>query len=216
MKLTIIAAKAKNGVIGIKGGLPWDLPTDLKHFKKTTSGHPIIMGRKTYESIGRPLPNRLNIVITKDQKHIEGVYKVPGLPEAIDLAYGLRDEAFIIGGAGLYQMALPWSTNMIITQLDQEFEGDTYFPNFNPNNWRMEFRPEDTFVDNGIFCSIANYIRVREESMNSVVHGTGKFNEMDVFNAQMSMSVAMANARIATRHRLRQMANEYQPIRNKE
>jgi dihydrofolate reductase len=208
MKLTIIAARAKNGVIGNKGALPWKLPLDLEHFKKTTIGSPIIMGRKTYESIGQPLPGRLNIVITKDQKVIEGVSKVPSLPDAINLAYMNHDEAFIIGGAALYQMAIPYAHNMIITEVLQDFEGDTYFPQFNASNWNVEhsFAP---FFDNGILCSVARYERFRVDESAPVPSDREEFTEMDEFRAQMFVAIEGAWCRTHARERLRLLANKF-------
>lgn len=130
--LALIVAVARNGIIGATneagvGTLPWHLPEDLKHFKETTSGHPIIMGRKTWESLGRPLPNRRNIVITRQSD-----YAAPGAEVFNGLAQALKavgdDTAFIIGGAELYHQALPLAGELIVTEVGIDAAGDTVFP----------------------------------------------------------------------------------------
>lgn len=136
-KLSIIVAMSRNGVIGRGNRMPWHLPADLKHFKDTTMGHAIIMGRKTFESIGRPLPGRRNIVITHRQD-----YQAPGceVVHSLEQALGLLDddeEAFIIGGATLYQQALPLADRLYITRIDAVVEGDIYFPNLDWTQWRL-------------------------------------------------------------------------------
>ena len=130
--LALIVAVARNGIIGCtnedgRGALPWHLPEDLKHFKETTSGHPIIMGRKTWESLGRPLPNRRNMVITRQTDYkATGAEVFRGLPEA--LAAVADDTANIIGGAELYHQALPLAASLIITEIGVDAAGDTVFP----------------------------------------------------------------------------------------
>ncbi len=130
--LALIVAVARNGIIGCtneegRGALPWHLPEDLKHFKETTSGHPIIMGRKTWESLGRPLPNRRNMVITRQTDYTATGAEVFGsLPEAL-AAIG-EDTAYIIGGAELYRQALPLAATLIITEIGIDAAGDTVFP----------------------------------------------------------------------------------------
>ena len=129
--LGIIAAVAQNGVIGVDGDLPWRLPEDLKHFKRTTSGHPIIMGRKTYESIGRPLPKRHNIVITRNPDfEAPGCTVVHSLDAALEVAWAEDDEVWVIGGAGLYAAALPRATRLELTEVHRSVPGDTFFPEF--------------------------------------------------------------------------------------
>ena len=131
--LALIVAVARNGIIGATneagiGTLPWHLPEDLKHFKETTSGHPIIMGRKTWESLGRPLPNRRNMVITRQADYAApGAEVFNGLNEALTTV-GEDDTAFIIGGAELYRQALPLAGELIITEVGIDAEGDTVFP----------------------------------------------------------------------------------------
>ncbi len=127
--LAIIVAVARNGVIGKDGDLPWHLPEDLRHFKATTTGHAIIMGRKTHESIGRALPDRRNIIVTRaDGASFEGCETARSLDEAISLARSTDPCPFVIGGASLYQEALLLATEVHLTTLDRDVDGDVYFP----------------------------------------------------------------------------------------
>jgi len=127
--LALIVAVARNGVIGRDGGLPWHIPEDLKHFKRTTTGHTIIMGRRTHESLGRALPKRRNIVVTRQaDADFAGCETAHSLEEAIALARSTDECPFVIGGASLYQEALPIATELHLTTVDQDVEGDTYFP----------------------------------------------------------------------------------------
>ena len=126
--LALIVAVARNGVIGRAGTLPWHLSEDLRHFKSTTTGHAIIMGRKTHESIGRPLPKRRNIVVTGSDVHFEGCETAASLDEAIALARETDECPFVIGGASLYREALPIATEIHLTTIDEDYEGDTFFP----------------------------------------------------------------------------------------
>ncbi|GAB3250365.1 dihydrofolate reductase [Chitinimonas naiadis] len=134
--LSLIAALARNHTVGINNTLPWHLPDDLKYFKATTSGHPIIMGRKTYDSIGRPLPNRHNIVVTRDTRwQAEGVTVVHSIADAIKAA-GEVDEVFLIGGATLYAEALPFADRLYLTEIEADIEGDAFFPAWSRANFR--------------------------------------------------------------------------------
>lgn len=145
MELVLIVARARNGVIGNtidgRGGMPWHLPADLKRFKAMTVGKPVIMGRKTFESIGKPLPGRHNIVLTRDAGwRSEGVTVAPNLAEAVASA-GLdprarADAIMIIGGAQIYAEALPSATRIELTEIDAVPEGDTLLPAFDPSRWR--------------------------------------------------------------------------------
>jgi len=139
MILSAIVAISANNVIGKDNELPWYLPADLKYFKKTTLGHPVIMGRKSYESIGRPLPKRTNIVLTRDPYFISsGILIAHSLSEATSLAEELEsDEVFIIGGATIYEGSLPFLDRMYITEVHEEFEGDTFFPEWNREEWKL-------------------------------------------------------------------------------
>lgn len=127
-RLALIVAVARNGVIGRGGTLPWHLSEDLKHFKRTTLGHAIIMGRKTHESIGRALPNRRNIVVTRSSAAGEGCETASSLEEALALARTTDDCPFIIGGGSLYEEALPLVTEIHMTTIDEDVAGDTFFP----------------------------------------------------------------------------------------
>ena len=145
--LTLIAAVARNGVIGMANRLPWQLPADLKHFKELTTGHTVIMGRKTWDSLPakfRPLPGRYNIVVTRnDSFRAEGATVSTSLPDAIAAANG--DEVFVIGGAELYKAALLLADRLQLTEIDATFEGDTWFPIIDPARWRETAR--ETYSD---------------------------------------------------------------------
>ena len=135
MKLSLIAVVARNGAIGKNNALLVHLSEDLKHFKRTTLGCPMIMGRKTFESIGRPLPGRRNIVVTRNaQWRADGVDTAHSLDDALKLV-GDVPKAFVIGGGELYAQALPHAAELVLTELDREFDGDTFFPGWD----RREF-----------------------------------------------------------------------------
>lgn len=140
----MIVAVARNGVIGRAGDLPWHVSEDLKHFKKTTSGHAIIMGRKTHESIGRALPKRRNIVVTRSAATFEGCETARSLDAAIALARTTDPCPFVIGGASLYLEALPQATELHLTTIDENVEGDTYFPTELPDFEEAERRAGET------------------------------------------------------------------------
>ncbi len=137
MRLTLIAAVARNGVIGRGGGLPWRLSGDLQRFKAATLGHPVIMGRKTWESIGRPLPGRLKIVVTRHPDQGQGADRVAGSLDDALRAAGGAEEVFVIGGAELYRAALPRADRLQLTRVLAEVEGDTRFPTFDPAAWSL-------------------------------------------------------------------------------
>ena len=135
MKLSLIVARARNGVIGRDNALPWRLPEDLAHFKRTTMGHPIIMGRKTWDSIGRPLPGRRNIVVTRDAAWTaEGAERVASIAEAVASCAGVS-AAFVIGGAQIYRAALPLADALDVTEIDRDIDGDTLFPPIDSREW---------------------------------------------------------------------------------
>lgn len=135
MIISMIAALARNGVIGKEMGLPWRLPSDLKRFKSITMGKPIIMGRRTHESIGRPLPGRHNIVVTRNRSfRAPGCTVVYSVDAALEAATG-NEEAVIIGGAELYRQLFPRAERLYLTFIDREFDGDTYFPEFDRSEW---------------------------------------------------------------------------------
>jgi dihydrofolate reductase len=144
----MIVAAAQNRVIGRDNALPWYLPNDLKYFKKTTLGKPIIMGRKTYESIGKPLPGRTNIVITRQTDYQpDGVKVVHSVAEARDLAESVclidgQEEAMIMGGAEIYTLALPDADRLYLTEVHADVDGDAYFPEYDKTEWQ-EISRED-------------------------------------------------------------------------
>jgi len=144
--LSLIVAMARNGVIGIENRLPWRLPADLGYFKQVTMGKPIVMGRNTYESIGRPLPGRQNIVVTRQAGYAApGCTVVHGLPEALDAAADSA-EVMVIGGAALYAQALALARRLYVTVIDAEFAGDARFPAIDPRLWR-EVQRRDCMPD---------------------------------------------------------------------
>lgn len=161
--ISLIAAMTKNRVIGIRNTLPWQLPADLQHFKKLTLGHPIIMGRKTYESIGRPLPGRTNIIISRSDFAAPSSCKIANsISSAIALCPD-NDEAFFIGGEQLYRQALPIADRLYITEIDTELEGDAWFPEFNLNDWTQIERETHYDEINGYAYSFVIYKRKHTE-----------------------------------------------------
>ena len=145
MKLSLIAALSTNRVIGKYNRLPWHLSADLKRFKAITWGKPILMGRKTHESIGRPLPGRKNIVLSSDPNYrTEGCTTAHSLAEAMEMA-GEAEELMIIGGSSLYELFLPEADRLYLTLIEREFEGDAYFPPFSFEDWRVV--DSETFTD---------------------------------------------------------------------
>ena len=147
--LTIIVATDQQGGIGIANTLPWKLPEDLAHFKRLTTGHPILMGRKTFDSIGRPLPNRRNIVITRnpDWRH-DGVEAVPSVEAAIALLDGA--EGYVIGGAEIYRQALPLTARLVITEIGQTFACDAFFPAVDHAVWQETAREAHVSEKSGL------------------------------------------------------------------
>jgi dihydrofolate reductase len=139
-RINLIVARSRNGVIGRDGALPWRLPEDLAFFKRTTMGHPIVMGRRTWESIGRPLPGRRNIVVSRRADYTAaGAEVAPSLDEALRLCAGSA-ELFVIGGAQLYAEALARADRLIVTEIDADFDGDTRWPAPDPAQWREAAR----------------------------------------------------------------------------
>lgn len=136
MILSLIAAMDNNRLIGRDNDLPWHLPADLQHFKSVTMNKPILMGRKTYDSIGRPLPGRQNIVITRNDIKIEGVTVVNSIDEAISAAKD-AEEVMVIGGSSIYELVLPEVQRMYLSFVEGEFEGDAWFPEFDENEWKI-------------------------------------------------------------------------------
>jgi dihydrofolate reductase len=151
MKISLILAMGRNRVIGRDNRLPWHLPADLAHFKATTMGKPILMGRKTWESIGKALPGRQNIVLTgRAGYQAEGATVVNTIDEAI-AACESADELMVIGGAAVYQAFLPRAQNIYLTLVGEEFEGDTFFPQLDENEWREESREDHPADDKNAY-----------------------------------------------------------------
>lgn len=148
MTVSIIVAKADNDVIGKDNELIWYMPADLKHFKNTTMGHYIIMGRKTFESQKKPLPGRTSIVITRNKDYkAEGCIIVYSLSDALKIAEeNKQEEVFILGGAEIYKIALPYTDKIYLTEIKSTFEGDTYFPHFELDEWE-EIKREEFSAD---------------------------------------------------------------------
>ncbi len=134
-RIAIIVAMARERVIGVRNSLPWHLPEDLKHFKTLTMGHHIIMGRKTYESIGRPLPGRVTVIVSRDPDYsVPGCLTAPSIDAALE-ACGDDSEVFIVGGANVYAQALARAHRLYLTEIDQSVAGDAWFPAFDRDNW---------------------------------------------------------------------------------
>jgi dihydrofolate reductase len=150
LPIVIVAAVARNGVIGVDGRLPWNIPEDLTRFKRLTMGHPIVMGRATFDSIGRPLPGRTNIVLTNDPDWSrDGVTVARSLDEAVRMSKLHGDDVFVAGGADVYRQALTVADRLELTEVDAEPEGDTRFPEVDWSRWRevaREPRPGYSFV----------------------------------------------------------------------
>lgn len=162
-EIVIIAAVAKNRVIGKDNTLIWNIPEDMAHFKALTSGQTVIMGRKTWESLPaafRPLPGRLNIVVSRNPGfEAPGASVVASLPEALAAA-GDAEIAFVIGGAELYRQALPLADRLLLTEIDQAYDGDAFFPEFDRNTWTETAR-DARVAESGLAFAFVTYQRVR-------------------------------------------------------
>ncbi|MFI4953364.1 MAG: dihydrofolate reductase [Burkholderiales bacterium] len=161
-RLALVAAVASNGVIGSNGRLPWRLPDDLKRFRALTTGHAIVMGRKTWESIGRPLPDRQNIVVSRHRQFTApGCAVANSLAEAIGLA-AMPEPVFVIGGEALYRDALPLADLLHLTEIQRDFAGDAKFPAYDRTQWRETFRETRRLDGNAGFAyDFASYSRLR-------------------------------------------------------
>ena len=166
----------KNRVIGKGNTIPWHLPADFAHFRETTAGCPIIMGLNTYKSIGRPLPNRTNIVLSKDDEKIDGCLIVHSLEEAFEIAKSAdvkslpaerkgsdvvkSEDIFVVGGASVYAQALPFADQLDLTLIDAEVDGDIYFPEFSSNEWKEISREERKADEKNIYdMSFVKYVK---------------------------------------------------------
>lgn len=161
MRLSIIAAMARNRVIGRDNRLPWRLPADWRRFKRLTMGHHLIMGRKTFESIGRPLPGRISIVLSGRRSYAPaGVQVAASLEDALRLAQG-DNEAFVGGGAGVYRQTLDLADRMYLTLLPDDFEGDTHFPRYDESHWKVRrsevHEPDETDPNRYTFLTLDRF-----------------------------------------------------------
>jgi len=162
---TIVVAMGEKNEIGFENKLLWHLPKDLKHFKDITSGHPIIMGRKTYESIGKPLPNRTNIVISRKKNWFEeGILIVGSIKEAVKFAKKIDENVFIIGGGNIYEQTMEIVDKLEVTLVKADLEADTFFPKINPKVWK---KTEEVFHEkdekNEYDFSFQTYERIKTE-----------------------------------------------------
>ncbi|MGH8495044.1 MAG: dihydrofolate reductase [Gammaproteobacteria bacterium] len=157
--LSIVVAMDENGLIGADNGLPWHLPADLKHFKALTMGHPILMGRRTHESIGRPLPGRQNLVLTRRAGYrADGCTVVNSLKQAYETAHG--QELMVIGGAKVYEAVLPAARRIYLTRVHHRFEGDTFFPQTDWEAWReIDREPHAADGKNAWPYSFVSFVR---------------------------------------------------------
>ena len=146
-RIYLVAAVASNGIIGAAGQLPWRLPEDLQHFKHLTMGHPVIMGRRTWESLGRPLPGRENIVVsTRRGYEAPGAAVASSLDAALALCIG-EPVAFVIGGTRLFEAALPLASGLVMTEIKRDYAGDAWFPQYDRSRWRESQREAHTAMD---------------------------------------------------------------------
>ncbi|ETT80914.1 dihydrofolate reductase [Viridibacillus sp. FSL R5-0477] len=157
--ITLIVAHDENNVIGLNNAMPWHLPGDLAYFKRTTMGKPMIMGRKTFESIGKPLPGRTNIVITRDEKYVrEGIVIVHSLEEALAQAKKESEEIMIIGGEQIFRITLPMADRLYVTKIEKQYEGDTFFPSYD-EEWQVVSQSEVNETDDGLKFTYLVYER---------------------------------------------------------
>jgi dihydrofolate reductase len=159
--VSLILAMSENRVIGRHGGLPWRLPKDLQHFKKLTVDHTVIMGRKTFDEIKRPLDNRRNVVITRNRDfHPHGVTVVPSLKEALALG-ATEAEVFVIGGGEIFKLALPLADRIYLTVVHAQVEGDTFFPEFDQGAWVLEEEERhEADAKHAYAFTFRNYVRI--------------------------------------------------------
>lgn len=162
MKISLIVAMSSNRVIGLDNKMPWHLPADLKRFRKITMGSPILMGRKTFESIGRPLPGRTNIILSRNPAYSqECCVVVNDLDTAIWTGCRIAGEIFVIGGSDLYGLLLPRATTIYLTEIRQAFPGDTFFPELDTNEWTEEEREDiDDDAEVGFSYSFVRLVRL--------------------------------------------------------
>ena len=159
MSIKIISALSSNRVIGYDGKIPWFIKGELKRFKELTLNHNVVMGRKTFDSIGKPLPNRINIVMTRDSNFMhEGIEVVSNMDDALNFVKK-SEEVFVIGGSAIYKIFEPIASSLAITHILKDFKGDAFFPEINWDLWEVE--SEDNFLDekSGTSCNLVKYKR---------------------------------------------------------
>ncbi|WP_207477430.1 dihydrofolate reductase [Arenibaculum pallidiluteum] len=166
--VVLVAATARGGALGLDGRMPWHLPADLRHFRAATLGRPVVMGRKTFDSLGRPLPGRTNIVVTRNpEAEFEGALTAPSLDAALDLARKVarRDgvaEIAVIGGGEIYRQALPLADRVLLTEIDLDTAADTWFPALPPAEWRETAREPHPAEDGRPAYAFVTYERRRD------------------------------------------------------
>lgn len=169
-RIYLVAAVARNGVIGANGKLPWHLPEDLRHFKKLTLGHPVIMGRRTWDSLPRALPERENIVVTRSaNRDIPGASVANSVEAAIALCAG-ESVAFVIGGAGIFAETMPIADGLVLTEIERDYEGDVFFPAWDRGAWKETQREKHTSAK-GVPFSFVLYEPLDSKTRTS---GSGK------------------------------------------
>lgn len=161
--ISLLVAYDLNQVIGIDNKMPWHIPEELKYFKKVTMGKSMVMGRKTFESIGRPLPGRLNIIVTRNEDYkAEGAEVFHDLQKAIERGEAYSDEVVIIGGAEIFKLTMDIADRLYITIIRKEYEGDTFFPEID-SSWKLVSQSADQFTEDGIPYSYLVYDKVQKE-----------------------------------------------------
>ncbi|NBD23454.1 type 3 dihydrofolate reductase [Paenibacillus glycinis] len=162
MSMTMIAAMARDRVIGIDNAMPWHLPAEMAHFRRSTTGKTVIMGRKTFESFGGPLKNRRNVVLTRSETYApEGAETVHSVEDAI-ASLGGEDELMIIGGAEIYEQFLPHADKLLLTEVEASVDGDTRFPDFDETEWRVENRDFHARDEKNAYdFTIVTYVRTK-------------------------------------------------------
>lgn len=182
MKISLIAAMASNRIIGDNNQLPWHLSADLERFKNITLGSPVLMGRKTFQSIGKPLPGRSNIIISRNFKFNQTDCLVFNeLEKALEHCRHNAKEIFVIGGVSLYQSTLPIANTLYLTQINQDFSGDTFFPDVDMNNW-TETEREDVQDDPGVNFSYS-FLKFESRLVSSKADDSGKNSQIPAKNS---------------------------------
>lgn len=164
MILSLIVAVAENQVIGNGGQMPWHISEDLKYFKRTTQGHPVVMGRRTFESLGcRPLPNRTNVVVSRNTslKVPEGVVTATSLEQALAPFQQTDEEVFILGGGEIYRQAMPLADRLYLTRIAASPQGDTLFPTVSPEEWRLTWHEAHPATDHTPAFEFCNYLHIK-------------------------------------------------------